>query len=101
MGEIIYWKQYDEPIRSTDARTLKEYVLEGEFVCTDERVSNVWSYVSFHPTSVDNADLQYVLALFFKDKSRKEFKSGKIPKNDLYEFGLLIQEAEEYIKSLP
>lgn len=88
MSNIIFWKQFDEPMKVVDAKTGEERIIEGEWACTDERVGKVMQYGAMSANPKDGEASLYS-ALWFKNGDNKTFK------ND-YDFS----QAEQYLTNL-
>jgi hypothetical protein len=93
MGETIYWKKYDKPLRFFDPFSQKEREQTGNYVCADERVEQ-FSIVGFL-----KADKTMVMSgeLLMKNGERKSFPTIEIDeKSD----ERIIAEAEQYLNEL-
>lgn len=100
MGEIIYWKKYDEPKMVYDPVRRKDVEVSGEFVCNDDRVA---AFTIFgHMSVIIPGNQMYVSAEIVS----KEMPNGKVyrerftesePKENLEE--ILIARAEEWLKN--
>jgi len=98
MGEIIYWKKYDEPKKVYNPALQREVEVTGEYVCTDERVEKYWEYGSASRFPSDNSIIAYATMLF-KNGDRWLSKPATIERIHSG-IDVLIKEAEEYLKSL-
>lgn len=107
MGDIIYWKQYDEPRKWFDPIVKKEMESTGQFVCEDERVERAWVTVGMgiFPKDGDlgngrhdNYDCIICCHLLMKDGERKEFitKSDWDNANEKPS----ISQAEQYLRNI-
>lgn len=93
MGEVIYYKKYDEPLvveyKGRDGQ-VKQNKVDGAYVCTDERVEKFWIYGGTG-ISKDSPMVSYA-AFMFKNGER-------------YEKQLTTKdwegEAEKYLSELP
>ena len=97
MGKIIYWEEYDEPIKYTDPVNGKEYEKKGDYVCNDERVEKyvVWGYLK---NALPNSEMGIQAGLFMKDGTREQF-IPTIESAAQWEENL-IQQAEHYLNTL-
>lgn len=106
MGEIIYWKKYDEPIRMFDPVLKCERERLGEFVCKDERVIYFDFVGGFSPTG---PTIRCYAVFVFKDGSEhREEINLAMPMHELMaaadpekmQQDFYILQAEQYLQSL-
>lgn len=97
MGEIIYWKKFDEP------KVIKQILgegsaigieMSGEYVCTDERVELVNMYGGLGPRSGDEMILFF--GVLFKNGSWHKCRINLPATQEEIE-----HQAEQYLQSLP
>lgn len=103
MGNIIYWKQYDEPRKYYDQIFEKDREVTGEYFCTDERVERFWV---FGCSSIDpsKTGIQMKSTMILKGKEER-WESEPIevcldPDNAQETIDNLISQAEQYLQSL-
>lgn len=107
MGNIIYWKELDEPIKYIDPITKKEVIKTGDYVCKDERVSKFWIYGSASANPSDGKMYARSSLLFKKKDGEDKFErweSEKVemrfnPDNAQEAIDNLINQAEQYLQS--
>lgn len=99
MGNVIYWKQYDEPKKVYDPLFRCEREVSGQYECTDERVESFWIIGSMSAKPKD--ERAYLKGnLYFKNGDRwetpnviySELTSEQITQD-------LISRAEQYLQS--
>jgi len=98
MGDIIYWKEWEQPKKWVETIRGKSYdrVVTGEYLCKDERVEKFWMYGT--ASMRGRPFLSIVASLIMKDGSRWE--SVPIESESPEDVEKLIELAEQYLKEL-
>jgi len=97
MGEIIYWKKFDEPkvVELLFGSYSYKHKMEGQYECSDERIE-MCNFYGWLPTTITNpAELNLTFSALFKDGSRHDIKI-ELP---CTQEGM-IEQAEHYLASL-
>lgn len=95
MGEVIYWKEYDEPKKVVDFLSKKEMEVKGTWVCNDERVD--WVAVIGSIRAKDTSKAVIGLEMLMKDGTRYSSSmdaSNEVPLDEI------IYKAEKYLEEL-
>ena len=101
MGEIIYWKEFDEPKPYSYMVGEKNHKGEstGEYVCEDKKVERFIIMSYLRNTDLVEGEIGVRAELVMKNGERKSFNPTTDSANKWNED--LISQAEEYLKSLP
>ncbi len=86
---LVYWHEYDEPMKCVDAKTLEERWLKGEYRCDNPLVGKVW-FIG-HLDKFNNNELVMGLEILLKNGEIGSFKVKN--NNDL-------EEAEKWLQSI-
>lgn len=101
MGEVIYWKEYDESHIVYDPILKRTVDVTGEWVCDDERVEMIAITGSLPPT-IKHGQNELRIGIYLTLKNGEEFSEREFvtPETAQSVMSNLISQAEAYLTNL-
>lgn len=100
MGQVIYWKGYDEPRIIRDAKTGQGWVVFGKWVCDDVRISLIHFYTGWFRRKWYNRRSKRLCLMIITNPPYTPWDYKSENENLVEAEKELIFKAEQYIKDL-